>query len=166
MRKKLLILALAAVVGGSTIPVTNISARAIPVLTLKGDASDDQEVEGDSEELDDAEDAEDAGPVTRGDIMVSPAKKTIKIGKSFYIDLYPSDKFAEENEDLPDEEWEELINEGIDDITFRSTKSSVAYVNSKGKVKGKKKGSAIIKTTVSFSDGSEGTYKTKVYVTR
>lgn len=166
MRKKLLVLALAAVVGGSTIPVANISARAIPSMALRGDTYDDEEVEGDAEELDDAEEADESTEVTKGDIVVSPAKKTIKIGKSFYIDLYPSDKFDEENGDLPDEEWEELLSENIDDITFRSTRSSVASVNSKGKVKGKKKGSAIIKTTVSFRDGSEGTYKTKVYVTR
>ncbi len=99
-------------------------------------------------------------------MVASPAKKTIKVGKTFTIDLYPSDDFEKEYGDLPDEEWDELIEENIDNITFRSSKSSVAMVNSKGKVKGKKKGSAIIKTTVTFRDGSEGTYKTKVYVTR
>ena len=49
---------------------------------------------------------------------------------------------------MPDEEWEEILDNNIDNITFKSTKSSVAYVSTKGKVKGKKKGSAIIKTTI------------------
>ncbi len=154
MRKKFLVLALAAIVGASTAPIASISDGAVAEAAAADDAEDFEEA------------AEDSQEVTKGDIVVSPAKKTIKIGAKFTIDLYPSDDFADANEDLPDEEWEELLGENIDSITFRSSKSSVAYVNSKGVVKGKKKGSAVIKTTVTFRDGSEGTYKTKVYVTR
>jgi len=153
MRKKVLVFALAAIVGASSLPASNILAKTISVQ-----GSDDDDF--------DAIDPDDSQELTKGDIVVSPAKKTIKIGKTFYIDLYPSKDVDEAYADLPDEEWEELLEESIDGITYRSSKSSVAIVNSSGKVKGKKKGSAVIKTTVTFRDGSEGTYKTKVYVTR
>lgn len=158
MRKKLLVLGLAAIVGASSIPAGYMLSKA-PVV-----ASAEENDDADSWE--DEDEDEESGQLTEGYVVVSPAKKTIKVGKSFYIDLYPSDEFDSEYGDLPDEEWDELIEENIDSVTFRSTKSSVASVNSKGKVKGKKKGSATIKTTVTFRDGSEGIYKTKVYVTR
>lgn len=158
MRKKLLVLALAAVVGTSSIPVGHLLSSASLVAA---DQEDD-----DSEVWDDDDDAEDSRELTKGYVVVNPAKKTIKVGKSFMINLYQSAACEKEYGEIPDEEWDELVDECIDDITFRSSKSSVASVNSKGKVKGKKKGSAIIKTTVTFSDGSEGIYKTKVYVTK
>ncbi len=160
MRKKLLVLALAAVVGTSSIPVGHLLSSASSVVAANEE--DDTEAWDDEDEVEPDECTE----LTKGYVVASPAKKTIKVGKSFYINLYPSDEFDKEYGDLPDEEWDELIDENIDGITFRSTKSSVASVNSKGKVKGKKKGSATIKTTVTFRDGSEGIYKTKVYVTR
>lgn len=161
MRKKLLVLALAAVVGTSSIPVGNLLSSASSVVAA--DQEDDTEAWDDDEDEDEAEDSKE---LTKGYVVVSPAKKTIKVGKSFTINLYQSAACEKEYGEIPDEEWDELVEECIDDITFRSTKSSVASVNSKGKVKGKKKGSATIKTTVTFSDGSEGIYKTKVYVTK
>lgn len=159
MRKKLLVLALAAVVGTSSIPVGNLLSSASSVVAA--DQEDDTEAWDEDED-----EAEDSKELTKGYVVVSPAKKTIKVGKSFTINLYQSAACEKEYGEIPDEEWDELVEECIDDITFRSTKSSVASVNSKGKVKGKKKGSATIKTTVTFSDGSEGIYKTKVYVTK
>lgn len=160
MRKKLLVLGLAAIVGASSIPTGYMLSKA-PVV-----ASAEENDDADSWEDEDEAEPDECTELTKGYVVASPAKKTIKVGKSFYIDLYPSDEFDSEYGDLPDEEWDEIIEENIDSITFRSTKSSVASVNSKGKVKGKKKGSATIKTTVTFRDGSEGIYKTKVYVTR
>lgn len=160
MRKKLLVLGLAAIVGASSVSLTNILTDTSEVMAAQND--DDGEAEEDSGDDEDDE----AGILTKGDIVVSPAKKTIKAGKSFNISLYPSADIDEEYQDLPDEEWEELFDDNTDGVIYRSTRSSVASVNSRGKVKGKKKGTAIIKTTVTFSDGSEGTYKTKVYVTR
>lgn len=161
MRKKLLVLGLAAIVGASSVPVTNILTNTSKVMAAQSDDDEDS----------DAEEWEDNGDdiaciLTKGDIVVSPAKKTVKVGKSFNINLNASDEIDEEYQDLPDEEWEELFDENTDNVTYRSTRSSVASVNSKGKVKAKKKGTAIIKTTVTFRDGSEGTYKTKIYVTR
>lgn len=160
MRKKLLVLGLAAIVGAASVPAGYMLSKA-PVVASAEENDDTEEWEDEDED-----EAEDSRELTKGYVVASPAKKTIKVGKSFYIDLYPSDEFDNEYGDLPDEEWDELIDENIDGITFRSTKSSVASVNSKGKVKGKKKGSAVIKTTVTFRDGSEGIYKTEVYVTR
>ncbi len=162
MRKKLLVLGLAAIVGASSIPAGYMLSKA-PVVAS---AEENDDADSWEDEDEDEDEAEDSRELTKGYVVASPAKKTIKVGKSFYIDLYPSDEFDSEYGDLPDEEWDELIEENIDSVTFRSTKSSVASVNSKGKVKGKKKGSATIKTTVTFRDGSEGIYKTKVYVTR
>ncbi len=158
MRKRFLILAMVATVGFSTLSIADVSAK------RNLEYEDDYESDEDEDEF--QEEAEEAGILTKGDIVVTPAKKTIKIGSSFTLGLYPSEEIDEEYADLPDEEWEELLDENIDSITYRSTKSSVAYVSKSGKVKGKKKGSAFIKTTVTFRDGSEGTYKTKVYVTR
>ena len=160
MRKKLLVLAMAAIVGASSLPAVNISARTTALMA----AAKDDEEDADADDLEDDSDDVTSGELTAGDIVASPAKKTIKVGKSFTINLSPSDE--SEFEDLPDEEWDDLIDSNIDGITFRSTKSSIAYVNKKGKVTGKKKGKAVIKTTVTFSDGSENTYKTTVYVTK
>lgn len=160
MRKKLLVLGLAAIVGAASVPTGYMLSKA-PVVAS---AEENDDNDDDAEAWEDDED--DSGELTKGDILASPAKKTIKVGKSFYITLHPSDECDSEYADLPDEEWDELVDQNIDSITFRSTKSSVASVNGKGKVKGKKKGSAIIKTTVTFRDGSEGIYRTKVYVTR
>jgi Bacterial Ig-like domain (group 2). len=161
MRKKFLVLGLAAIVAASSIPVTNILTDTSEVMAAQKDDGDSVE-----NEEEDEEDSEIAVELTKGYVKVSPAKKTIKAGKTFMIDFYPSKDFEKEYGELPDEEWDELIDDNIDDITFRSSKSSVAYVDSNGKVKGKKKGSAIIKTTINFADGSEGIYKTKVYVTK
>lgn len=113
-----------------------------------------------------AEDEEEiSGELTKSDLKVSPAKKTIKIGDSFSIRIMAVDE--SEWIDLSAEEWEEICEENIDNISFRSTKSSVASVGkTTGKIKGKKKGSAIIKTTIDFANGESATYKTKVYVKR
>lgn len=158
MRKRLFMLTMAVIVGFSTLPMTEISAK----KSADYEEDDDDYYDDDDYDNDDEESCE----LTKGDIIVTPAKKTIKVGSSFSLGLYPSAEIDEEYADLPDEEWEELLNENIDGITYRSTRSSVAYVSKTGRIKGKKKGSAIIKTTISFSDGSEGTYKTKVYVIR
>lgn len=119
----------------------------------------------DADEVSNSDEDEAGGELTKSDLKVSPAKKTIKVGKSFYINIKAVDE--SEWEDLSKDEWEEICEENIDNISFRSTKSSVASVGkTSGKVKGKKRGSAIIKTTIDFANGESGTYKTKVYVTR
>ncbi len=169
MRSKILAIALAAVIGGTLFQAAGISYSDKGIAaTRKGvdyDSSYYDEGDGyDSE--DEEEENEESTELTKGDIKVSPAKKTIKVGGSFNIEVYPSDDVSDEYADMPDEEWEEILDNNIDNITFKSTKSSVAYVSTKGKVKGKKKGSAIIKTTITFADSSEGIYKTKVYVKR
>lgn len=113
-----------------------------------------------------AEDEEEAGSeLTKLDLKVSTAKKTVKVGKSFYINIKAVDE--SEWEELSEEEWKEICEENIDNISFRSTKSSVASVGkTSGKVNGKKKGPAIIKTAIDFANGEPATYKTKVYVKR
>lgn len=99
--------------------------------------------------------------LTVDDITVTPAKKTIKIGAKFTI------KLTALTDDITDEEFDELVEETIDSITFRSSKSSVASVNKNtGVVTGKKKGSAVIKTIINTADGKSKTLKTKVYVTK
>lgn len=97
------------------------------------------------------------------DITVNPEKKEIKKGKSFYISLVPADK--SDWEGFSEEEWDEICEENIESIEYSSTKKSIAYVNSfNGKVKARKKGSAVIKTTVSLVNGETVTFKTKVTV--
>lgn len=170
MKKKMLVIAMAAIVGVSAFPMAGSAKAVVTKLSQAEDEFEEEEeyeeeVEGEGWDEED-EDEEAAGELTKGDIMITPAKKTIKIGKSFYIGVAPSDEVEEIYADMPDEEWEELVEESIDGITYRSSRSAVASVSKSGKVKGRKKGSAVITTTVSFSDGSEGSYKTKVYVTR
>lgn len=96
------------------------------------------------------------------DIKVYPAKKTIRIGQSFYINIVAAD---ETKWNSYDEEWDELCENSIGSINYRSTKTSVVSVNkTTGKVVGKKKGHAVIKTTISLNNGQIKTFKTKVYV--
>lgn len=101
--------------------------------------------------------------LSASDIAVNPEKKEIKKGKSFYISLVPADK--SDWEGFSEEEWDSICGESIDSIEYSSTKKSVAYVNRfNGKVKARKKGSAVIKTTVCLVNGETVTYKTNVTV--
>ncbi|MDE6615314.1 MAG: hypothetical protein K2K35_02020 [Lachnospiraceae bacterium] len=101
--------------------------------------------------------------LSASELAVNPEKKEIKKGKSFYISLVPADK--SDWEGFSEEEWDEICEENIDSIEYSSTKKTVAYVNSfNGKVKARKKGSAVIKTTVSLVNGETVTLKTKVTV--
>lgn len=106
-----------------------------------------------------------SGEFTKNDIVVTPAKKTIRVGQTFFIYVVTADE--SEWDDYSDEEWEEICENNIDSITYRSSMSSVASVNKKtGEVIGKKKGSAVIKTSINLANGESAIYKTKVYVTR
>lgn len=99
--------------------------------------------------------------IGKGDLTVTPAKKTIKKKGTFTVKVIATSSFKK---DFSSEELDEILDEDIDQISFRSTNSSVASVNGKGKVTGKKKGTAFIKTTIVLADATELTYKTKVYV--
>lgn len=99
--------------------------------------------------------------IFKGDIKVTPAKKTIAKKKSFNIKVALTEEFKEDKEE---EEIDDIWESNVDSVTFRSSKSSVASVNAKGKVTGKKKGKAIITTTITLADNSEFKYKTTVYV--
>lgn len=96
------------------------------------------------------------------DITVSPAKITIRKGQAFTIKVVAVG--GSEFDDLSEEEWYELYEDNLDSIKFRSSKSSVVAVGKTGKVKGRKRGSAVIRTTVNLSNGDSRTFKTKVYV--
>ena len=99
--------------------------------------------------------------VTADDILVSPAKKTIKKGNKFKIKL----TVRTEDDSISQEELEEMLKESVDTISYRSANSSIASVNKKtGTVTGKRKGSTTIKTTVVTADGRSKTLKTVVYV--
>lgn len=167
MKKKLFALFLAATVCASAVPSTAANAKTTTTTIIEDsetDSGDDDTMDSSIEDISEPDD--DPGNVfTKFDLAVYPAKKTIRIGQSFTISIVASDE--SEWADLDDPEWEELCSEGIDSISFRSSKSSVASVNkSTGKVKGKKKGSAVIKTTIDLANGESITLKTKVYVTR
>lgn len=167
MRKKMLIFMMAAVIGISGTSVSMVSAGTANKMSQEDeDEYDDEADEDDGDEADDDGDDDDAYELTKDDLVVKPAKKTIKVKNSFTINVRPSEDIVDEYADLPKEEWRELLEQNIDGITYRSSRSAVASVNRQGKVKGKKRGSAVIKTTITFRDGSEGSYKTKVYVTR
>lgn len=141
---------------------TTVDAAVSKTAVYVQDVDDDEIFDEEDEDYYD-DDAFDAIALSLEDITVTPAKVTLKKGKSVYINIVSN---SDEFEDLPDEEWDELVDLSLDSITYRSTKSSVASVNKKGKIVARKSGSAIIKTTVVLSDGSERTYKTKVYVSK
>lgn len=120
----------------------------------------------DSEDWDDwYDDYYDNDELTVEDLAVSPAKKTIRAENSFYIDVIPSSDSGWE--DLEEDDWEELCADNIESIEYRSTKSRVASVNKfTGKVKAKRKGSAVIKTRITLINDESIVLKTKVVVTR
>ena len=96
------------------------------------------------------------------DLRVSPAKKTIKKGSSFAIQVVAAG--GSEFDDLSEEEWYDIYERSVDSIVFRSTKSNVASVSRTGVVRARRRGSAVIKTTINLSCGDSVTFKTKVYV--
>lgn len=105
-----------------------------------------------------------AGELTKSDIQVAPAKKTIRPGQSFSISF----KAARECEYswMDKEEFRQLILENIDSIEYRSEKSGIASVGRyTGKVTGIRRGYTVIRTTVYLSSGESATFKTRVYVT-
>ena len=99
--------------------------------------------------------------VSKRDIKVTPSKKTISKKKNFNINVVLTKDFTKDKEQ---EEIDDIWENDIDSIEYRSSKSSVAYVDSKGKVTAKKKGKAFIKTIITLADGNEYIYKTTVYV--
>lgn len=155
MKKKLVTLMLAFALCVSFIPsaaVEKVKAADVTTGEVNGDVIDE-------------DDEDSSGEFTKYDLSVLPAKKTVSVGKSFTIRIVPTDE--SEWADIPDEEWDEICEENIDSIEFRSTKSSIASVNKvTGKVKAKKKGTAVIKTTINLVNGESVTFRTKVYVTK
>lgn len=113
-------------------------------------------------EIDPEPDIIEANTLIPEDIRVSPAKKTILKGKTFQIEIVAAG--GSEFDDLTEEEWYDIYERSIDSIVFRSTKSNVAYVSRTGRVTARKRGSAVIKTTINLSNGDSVTFKTKVYV--
>lgn len=99
--------------------------------------------------------------ISKGDISVTPSKKTIAKKKSFNIKVALKKEFTE---DKDEEEIDDIWESNVDSIVYRSSKGSIASVNGNGKVTGKKKGKAIVKTIITLADGSEFIYKTTVYV--
>ena len=168
MKRKLFILTMAAIMGVTTFPAVSMAESKITVFAEDDDDDEDEdedmeEVNADDDSFEDDDEDVEAVTITADDLTVTPAKKTIKVKKSFTIGVALKDE--KEFSDLDDEEIDEMIEDSIDQISFRSTKSSVAYVNkTTGKVTGKRAGSAYIKTTIVCADGSSKTFKTKVYV--
>ncbi len=155
MKKKLLAAMMAAALCASSI--TPVCAERTHAVGNRYEDEDDDDWDDDMDEMFSSE-------LTKYDVRTSPSKKTIRIGKSFYINVVA--QADSQFEDMPDEEWDELCEENIDSITYRSSKSSVASVSSSGKVTGRRKGTALIKTEINLVNGESVVYKTKVYVTR
>lgn len=130
------------------------------------DGDDGWEDNGDEEDTDYETDPEpdiiEANTLIPEDLRVSPAKKTILKGKTFQIQVVAAG--GSEFDDLSEEEWYDIYERSVDSVVFRSTKSNVAYVSRTGKVTARRRGSAVIKTTINLSSGDSVTFKTKVYV--
>ena len=83
------------------------------------------------------------------ELTISVTKKTFKKGKTTKIKLnYPEGLYASD----------------IKSVKFSSNKKKVATVNSKGVVKGIKKGKAVITVKVTLENGSSKTFKAKITV--
>lgn len=101
--------------------------------------------------------------ISKSDIKVTPSKKTINTKKSFNIKAVFKEEFIE---DMEDEEIDNIWESNIAGITYSSSNKSIASVSKEGKVTAKKKGNAIIKTTIKMVNGKEYIYKTSVNVKR
>jgi len=85
------------------------------------------------------------------ELSISVTKKTFKKGKTTKIKLnYPEGLYASD----------------IKSVKFSSSKKKVATVNSKGVVKGIKKGKAVISVKVTLENGSSRTFKARITVDR
>lgn len=158
MKKKFLVTLLALTLATSAMPAVNAKTLYL------GNGSEYTDTEDPDEEYGDSDVDVHATELTKYDIQVSPAKKTIKKGKSFTITLKASND--SDFSYLSDEEWQELVDENVDKISFRSDSTTIASVNKKtGKVTARNKGIATIKTTVNLANGETATWRTKVYVT-
>ncbi len=113
-------------------------------------------------ELDPDPDIIEANTLIPEDLRVTPAKKTVFKGQKFDIRVVAAG--GSEFDDLTEEEWYDIYERSVESVVFRSTKSNVAYVNRNGRVTARKRGSAVIKTTINLSSGDSVTFKTKVYV--
>lgn len=170
MKKKLFTLLTAVAVCFSMIPSAAANAKTTTTTIIEDSETENDDDDSSNMSMDEDEDDNETGEIpggelTKYDLSVYPAKKTIRIGQSFNIDIVATDE--SEFADLDDPEWEELCSENIDSISFRSSKTSVASVNKvTGKVKGRKKGTAIIKTTIDLANGESITLKSKIYVVR
>ncbi len=126
-------------------------------------AGDDWDEDSDTDyELDPDPDIIEANTLIPEDIRVTPAKKTVLKGQKFDIRVVAAG--GSEFDDLTEEEWYDIYERSVESVVFRSTKSNVAYVNRNGRVTARKRGSAVIKTTINLSSGDSVTFKTKVYV--
>lgn len=161
MKKKFLYLGMALALSVSALNGFGACEKAS--ASVMREPYDGEEYDAESDGLWDDEDDETlSGELTKYDIKAAPSKKTIYIKESFRIRV--TAQAESEWADLPSEEWDELCEQNIDSITYRSTKTSVASVSSSGKVTGRRKGTAVIKTTVNLANGETVVYKTKVYV--
>lgn len=113
-------------------------------------------------EIDPEPDVIEANTLIPEDLRVTPAKKTVLKGQKFDIRVVAAG--GSEFDDLTEEEWYDIYERSVDSVVFRSTKSNVAYVSRNGRVTARRRGSAVIKTTINLSSGDSVTFKTKVYV--
>ncbi len=167
MKKRIAAVLLASVMCGLSVPAS---------VQAGGDGEDyqyredndliDDDLEGEDldtdYETDPDPDVMEANTLIPEDLRVSPAKKTIYKGEIFDIQIVAAG--GSEFDDLSEEEWYDIRERSIDSITFRSTKSNVASVSRTGRVRARRRGSAVIKTTINLSSGDSVTFKTKVYV--
>lgn len=122
---------------------------------------DDYWDDDDEEDWDDDDNWDDDVTLSLTDIAVNPKSKIIKKGRSFYIEIVPANK----NDWVSSDEWEEVCGDNIASVEFTSTKSSIVSASKfNGKIKGKKKGTAIIKTKITLINNESIVLKTKVTV--
>lgn len=109
------------------------------------------------------EDEDEACSIGYEDLCVTPAKKTVAKGSKFKIKV--AMKEGSIFEEYSDEEWDAIYEHDVANVEFRSSKPSIAKVNSvTGKVTAKKKGSCRITTFIYLIDGTVIPLRTTVLV--
>lgn len=170
MKKRIVVVLLAFAMCSFSVPASVQAGGDSDVFSEEGDMdADGDEYGGDAYEdpdtdyeIDPDPDIMEANTLIAEDLRVSPAKKTVKKGAAFNIQIVAAG--GSEFDDLSEEEWYDIYERSVEGVVFRSTKSNVASVSRTGRVKARKRGSAVIKTTINLTNGDSITFKTKVYV--
>ncbi len=164
MFKKILIMELACVLCFAKVPST-VLAGGWEDISETDVSQNEGGYEDRGEESYGDDDEDEACSIGLEDLCVMPAKKIMAKGSTFKIKVAMREGSIFEN--LSDEEWDAVYEHDVANVEFKSSRPSVAKVNSvTGKVRAKKAGSCRITTTIYLIDGTTVPLRTTVLVSK